>query len=170
MNIMVALRTLWFSCNLSLSWPYKSKWTNILSSKNGRLFAKIIGLRVWKSSRLWSIKFGQWSRKWVDVSALVEQGHNSLGVSWKLWFILWLLRGLSPTLSWNNHLLTVGSWILNTLFFWLDGIFLKASFWKLIVIRILEVEDLGRSTWWRCLERNCSDIYQFDKIYLYWHI
>ena len=70
------------------------------------LFASINGFIDWNSSCLWDMKFGQWRKKWREVSTCKEHWQVSFGVSLKLCFLVWSLRGHKPTLIWKIHLFT----------------------------------------------------------------
>ena len=70
--------------------------------------------------RLWS---EQESMKCSVSSGAHRQSHQSLGVSMKLWCLLWHFNGLRPSLNWKIYLRPMGSWIPKTDFiFWTNDI------------------------------------------------
>ena len=136
MNFMVARRMTLLSWSFMESFPYKYNFS--LLDRWFKLFLIKIGITSVASNVLLFAWNGHLNKKCFVSSSSKLQRHLAEGVSTKLWWYLWLLRGLKPNLSWNNNLIPVGSWILKILLFWgrknekrwvlstlYDGIFVK---------------------------------------------
>ena len=84
-----------FSC------PYRRRCTLFLPYNVSKSFnIKIVSI-ISNSFCLCVVKRGHSNKKCSVVSALSAQRHVSTWVSRKLWFFLWLFKGLSPTLTWK---------------------------------------------------------------------
>ena len=90
----------WFSSNLNLASQRRSRSTKHLSTRKGILCDGSMGFKVPKMIFLWTIKFGQWGKKWKVVSKPVKQlrvSERSSSYLDKLRNVLWLFWGLNPT-------------------------------------------------------------------------
>ena len=126
--------------------PYKYNFSSF--DRWFKLFLIKIGITSVASDALLIAWKGHLNRKCFVSSAPKLQRHLSEGISPKLWWSLWLLRGLKPNLSWNKKRIPVGSWILKILLLGGRKKCKKVSFEHVIRWYICEVFNKDIPRWY----------------------